>query len=85
MSTSSQTKEIDRLVGVANRLTLERNALRDERDLLREAATRLRREATLVDRTSETTLIQWPSAEVDAFIAAFPISEDEITPQEEVD
>ena len=48
----------------------------DELERLRAAATRFRREATLVERTSETTLIQWPSAEVDAFIAVFPISED---------
>jgi hypothetical protein len=48
----------------------------DELERLRAAATRFRREARLVERTSKTTLIQWPSAEVDAFIAAFPISED---------
>ena len=48
----------------------------EELDRLREAAARFRRAATLVERTGETTLIQWPSAEVDAFIAAFPISED---------
>ena len=53
----------------------ERDALVAERDLLREAATRFRRAATLIERT-EKTILQWPSAEVDAFIAAFPISED---------
>ena len=58
----------------------ERDALVAERDLLREAATRFRRAATLIERT-EKTILQWPSAEVDAFIAAFPISEDEIHPQ----
>jgi hypothetical protein len=48
----------------------------DQLERLQAAARRFRREATLVERTSETTLIQWPSSEVDAFIAAFPISED---------
>ena len=47
-----------------------------ELERLRTAVTRFRKAATLVERTSETTLIQWPSAEVDAFIAAFPILED---------
>src|ERR1039458_7225362 len=60
---------------VHGRLAEERDALVAERDRLRTVATRFRRAATLIERT-EKTILQWPTAEVDAFIAAFPISED---------
>ena len=43
----------------------------EELDRLREAAARFRRAATLVERTGETTLIQWPSSEVDTLALVY--------------
>ena len=77
--------EVERLQGVVRhqqgKLDGQAEALRraqfaiarrnTENDRLREAATRFRRAATLVARTSEITLIQWPSSEVDTLALVY--------------